>query len=135
MNKGFRIEIERGLSAEEKALAREYADNWAMKVIENNCSWRAQTKGGWLSYLRRGTFGHWVNGIQTSKSPEELVFRRISKSKRIFGIMRASHLRHLDGSEINTKQCMCPRHLGGTRVTVPNPPEMKQFIEYGEIKG
>ncbi len=135
MNKGFRIKIERGLSAEDKKKAQDFATKWALEVIENDCSWVERwSRGGWSSYLQRGTFGYSLNG-RGAKNEDDLVFRRISKRRRIFAVMRAKHLRNLDGSEIDFKGCMCPDHLGGTRVIMPQRPALKTFMEYGEIKG
>ena len=134
MNKGFRIEIEKGLTSEQKCKAEAFATKWAADTLQNDGSWVERwSRGGWRSYLRRGTFGHRLSGREVTE--DALVFRRISKRRRIFAVMRAAHLRNLDGSPVNTQQCMCPEHLGGTRVTVPAMPETKKFVEYGEIKG
>jgi hypothetical protein len=134
MNKGFRIEIEKGLTSKQKQEAEAFATKWAADTLKNDGSWVERwSRGGWRSYLRRGTFGHRLSGRETT--PDTLVFRRVSKKRRIFAVMRATHLRNLDGSEVNTEQCMCPEHLGGTRVMVPVMPDMKTLVEYGEIKG
>jgi hypothetical protein len=134
MKNGFRIMIECGLSAEEEQVARDFADKWAVEVMGAGGSWVARwSRGGWHSYLRRGTFGYAMKGTPTSQ--EALVFRRISRNRRIFAVMKAKHLRNPDGTEVEIHQYMCPKHLGGTKVIVPEMPEMKQFIEYGVIKG
>lgn len=135
MNRGFRIQIEEGLPAEQENKACDFAHHWMGEIMSAQCSWVAKwSRGGWRSYLRRGTFGYSLNG-RGAKTSEDLVFRRISKRQRIFGIMRAKHMRNLDGTEVNYNQCMCPMHLGGTRVTIPEMPEMRTYAEIGEIKG
>ena len=135
MNKGFRIEIEKGLTSKQKQEAEAFVTKWTTETLGNDGSWVERwSRGGWKSYLRRGTFGYRLSGMKTTLE-DGLVFRRISKRRRIFAVMRAGHLRNLDGTPVNTQQCMCPEHLGGTRVTVPVMPETKKFIEHGEIKG
>lgn len=133
MNKGFQILIEDELSSDLDNEAIDFANKWVTRVINNDCSWRDQTWGGWKSYLRRGIFGFFISSKKNTF--EDLVFRRISKHKRIFGILRAKHLRLLNGNMPNLNQCICYYHMGGQRVFIPNMPKMKIHITYGKING
>lgn len=84
------------------------------------------------SYFRRGVFG------MMSKS-KKLTLRRLSKNRRIFGAVPIDMVVNKDGSPVNLDLCMCPSHLGGTKVKMSDGPfkEENYDIVYatGEIKG
>jgi hypothetical protein len=123
MKRGYQIQIEAGLDPALDLQAREMADNFI-----NGCKgqWGLGGRGSHAFY-RRGIFG-------LHNKNKTLVFRRISKHRRVFGVLQPKHLRNLDGSEINMNICMCASHLGGTRVKMD---DFNRYIYYstGEIKG
>lgn len=131
MKVGFRVEIDKGLSAEEYLIAKSTADDFI--VLANRS--KGYRTGGWgsASFYRRGIYGRpiWHNGKQT-----HLTIRRACKNKRIFIITKGTNLVQLDGSEINHSQCMCAEHLGGTRVKWrTTKPEVIIYYEIGDIQG
>jgi len=126
MNRGFQIEIQKGLTLKERRIAIEYA-NWFIKeALEHGMSWKHLTDGGWNpneyqgGRLRRGGLG-WSVWSKIEKYDDiNLVFRRASKNRRIFQIIR----RNLLGHELITK----------TKVQYGEIPT-EFYCRYGEIKG
>jgi len=105
----FSIEIQKDLTEEEHELADDYAYRFVNYMAEHDNHYPLKGSGGRRSYLRRNRLGYRIE-------KSDLVFRRISKRLRKFGIFRIDTMIERGGGEINTNQCMCPIHLGGTRV-------------------
>ena len=136
MGRGFQIEIAKNLDLDQLNVATTFAKKWITEVIANDLSWKQETSGGWKSFYQRG-----VAGLKIS---DGLYFRRASKSRRIFQIVRGDDLiikpqimKH--GSEhdgrLGTK-CMCPGHEGG--LVVENKYgdiDTFVFARIGDIKG
>jgi hypothetical protein len=84
------------------------------------------------SYYRRGVFGLRVD------NKSKYTFKRLVRGSRIFGVVPTDLLVDKQGNPIDTNQCMCAIHLGGTRVDIKggyNPADYVVVYEVGEIKG
>lgn len=143
---GFQIQIQSDLSEYEKVKAEAYADAFVKNTHKNNGFFDGRSKGGWTGYLRRGCFGYLFD------RDANLVFRRISKKRRIIGIMKTTTLEvfgdryengtskddkdlQKDGEDVNLKQCECSKHLGSVRVRFKDKPSMRIYYTEGDIKG
>lgn len=137
MNKGYRIVIEEGLSQEQQEIAEKVANTFIEYANEHDGYWKGQTGGGWSSALRRGIYGQsWGPGIDLRKVG--LVFRRVSRGRRVFGVIKVDHLIDREGNvglEIGKNMCMCPLHRGGIKVSLMTQPEVSTYYETGNIKG
>ncbi len=136
MKSGFQSEIATNLDLDQMKIATEFANKWISDVVKNNLSWKDSTQGGWKSFYKRGIAG--------LKLENGLYFRRASKSRRIFHIVKGEDLvikpqvmKH--GSEHDGKlgtKCMCPGHEGG--LVVENKYgdiETTLYARIGSIKG
>lgn len=132
MKKGFQIEIQKDLSEKEYKDAIEFANDWISQTCDNDMVFRLGGKtGGWHSYIKRGVFGF------MPYRDNNLVFRRISTSRRVFGIVKADTMTKPDGLEVNLNRCACSNCRGGERVIWRDNKKPKTFIyaTVGEIKG
>jgi len=132
MLKGFQLEIQKDLSDNEQAEAIRFANEWISKTCGNNLIFNLGGRtGGWCSFLKRNRFG-----FMNSKT-NDLVFRRISTDRRVFGIVKSDTMIKPDGSEINLNQCMCPIHRGAERVIWRGGKKPSTFIYavVGDLKG
>ena len=137
MDRGFQIEIQRDLTKEETEIAINFANRWIVKTCDNALIYYLGGRsGGYSSFIRRNRFGFMLKdsqGLCISKDID-LVFRRISTNKRIFGIVKASAVVKQDRSEVNLKQCMCPIHRAGERVVWRDiKPKTFVYATIGEI--
>lgn len=135
MKTGYRILIQSDLDENSKKIAIEYCNDFFNKVGSQcsfkNAGYRRKTGGGHCSWFKRNTLGH---VFDKNKS---LVFRRISKNKRIFGVVKLQELVLKENKqEIDiTKSCNCP-YCTDFRVEFKNNiPEMDFYFEFGEISG
>ena len=150
MNKGYRIEIEKGLSFEQQKYALRYADKFIKETSEDGGYWNKRGGGGRTHCYKRGTLG-WHIGYFTSPSDKEkdlnLVFRRKLRNKRVFVVMQKKHLRARN-TEYNTgqgvtsdtdltglKMCPCPKCYGSIHVELRYPVETYIYHEEGVING
>jgi hypothetical protein len=136
MKKGFQLEIQKDLTEEEYKSAVEWANDWISTTCKNDLVFhRGGRTGGWKSssYLRRGIFGF----MPFNNNDNDLVFRRISASSRIFGLIKASTMTKPDGTEINLERCKCAKHRGGEKVIWRNnkKPETFIYVMVGDVKG
>jgi len=130
MTKGFQIEIQKELTEEESRAAIDFANEWISKTCSKDMQFLLKGKGGHRSYIRRNRFGYMLND-----KVNDLVFRRISTHKRIFGIIKADTMVKPDGSEVNLNQCMCSIHRGGERVVWRDgKPEVFVYAVVGSVK-
>jgi len=137
MKKGFQIEIQKDLSEEEKVVAIKFANEWTKDIIDNDLSWKDRTRGGWRSLYKRGVVGFRL------RDNSELYFRRASRSRRIFQIVRGKDLK-IEPQEMKyggtfdggLDGCMCPGHLGGLKVSTKyGDIETEVYCTVGNIKG
>jgi len=126
--KGFSIEIQEGLGEEEQELAENQAVKFTEYTITHDMNFPLKGSAGRRSYIRRNRFGYHIN-------KSGLVFRRISKRRRKFAVVRANELvLRASLSEVNLKQCMCPIHLGAERVVWRSgKPKTYEYIRIGKI--
>ena len=130
MKKGFQIEIQKDLTPKEYKLAVKEANEFIYGACKNGLMYSKYTSGGYRSYLRRRRFGRRFD------KENNLVFRRISVHKRIFGVVKVDTMVDSLGNDVNLKQCMCPIHLGGVKVKWRHgKPEMGIYATIGDIKG
>lgn len=120
MKQGFQIEIQKDLSSELKAIAEKYADKFIQHTKENNGSWKDWSRGGWDRRLTRGVVGITIHD-SNHRPDNALVFRRASKTRRIFQIVK----RDLVIQPEHRSRCVCGKygHSGGT----------KAIVKYGDI--
>jgi hypothetical protein len=123
--KGFRLEIQKGLTPEERKLAEEECEDFATSKWSD--SWAT---GEYPNPMRRNVVGSPIKNSQ-------LLFRRISKNRRVFGVVRANTVITDDGRLADNlgSGCHCGKCLGGIRARFVNRPEMEFFYERGDIKG
>lgn len=128
MKWGFQLEIQNNLSNEEHKKALEYANKFIINTLNDSKKRFGghNTKGGYESYWKRGTFG-----FQFDRG--SLVCRRISNNRRVFAIVRTEELELVEGSGCD---CICPHHRGGAKAKWKNgKPKTFIYIKMGEIKG
>jgi len=128
MKKGLQIEIQLGLTGDEWAMAAEYVRKFLDK-IGPEYDYSAWSRGGWKSMIRRNCYGYQIP--KTS-----LVFRRISKARRVFGVVRHNTL-EAAGAELTTDACPCPNCQAMQRVVWKSgkKPEMVVVESLGDVKG
>lgn len=106
--------------------------------VEHFCSedsYKERTKSA--AFCRRGILGMCLDeNFKTSSKPNVIyTFKRLSRNRRIFGVVPLSKI-DFDHSVLN--QCMCAEHRGGERVNLIKPYDEEDYITYfetGEIKG
>jgi len=135
MNKGFRIEIQKGLTDDEYKSAIKFVDHWVADVMAHGCSWKHKTRAGYSSYYRRGRYGQGVWDPDTGEESNTLVFRRHTLHKRIFAVVRIDTLESRTDTPLKLDQCVCPIHRGGQKVKYKTRPETDIYLEVGDIKG
>lgn len=153
MNNGIQIEIQKDLNAAESKEAKDFANKFLETYLKDGMKFK--TNGGWYSYYRRGTLG------QRLSRESGLYFRRASKNRRIYQIVRSSELKLCQGQtdsdtmtntivtkdgkykrryNTNTKEaeigkgCACPKCSAQLKVTNTYKP-MPVYAIIGDIKG
>lgn len=91
MKRGFQIEIQKDLTTEIDAIARQQADKWIAFMKDG---YNKSSGGGRTSCFRRGALG-------TIIPKSGLVFRRISKNRRVFAFVHYTTLQLLSGAKID----------------------------------
>lgn len=89
------------------------------------------------AFYRRGLLGYGLNEKFTSNGDIVFTFKRLSKGRRIFGIVPIQELVPKN-PPLKLNQCMCGIHRGGQRVNLATPYKDEDYIvffETGEIKG
>lgn len=109
------FKIQADITGDELKVCIDHIDEFvkSLRVDENGrFSWSHLTHGGHRGIpLKRNVLGYPVS------KKYDLVFRRISKNKKIFGIVRIGELASLiDGSPLKLDGCLCVNCNGGTRV-------------------
>jgi hypothetical protein len=151
VKKGFAIEIQEGLTDVENKQAIEAANKFIKDWIEHYGKWGKATRGGWMSYQRRGKLGEKIKTHDGKNWIDHgLYLRRASRGRRIYQIVRGSDLtvppqivdrRGLRG---NPEQhpgglsggCDCPYHNGSLKVSTKyGDIKTKPYCIIGEIKG
>ena len=132
MKEGFQIEIQKDITDDELSAAKQFANEFISRTCRNYMVFHLGGRtGGFRSYLRRGRFGYLIS------KETGLVFRRITRNKRIFGIVKYTELSDKETNRLpKMNMCMCPKHRGGLKVRWANKkPETFVYARVGEIKG
>lgn len=128
--KSTEIKIQRDLSQDQIRRAITHINRFIVETIKDDGRYCGASGGGRRSYLRRGRFGYLLDTKQN-----DLTFRRISRNKRIFAVVHVSTLLDKEtGKPVNLDRCMCPHHLGGTKVKWKNEPEFFTHFKTDGIK-
>jgi hypothetical protein len=134
MKNGIQIEIQKDLNEVEKNSAIEFAKKFVGDYLKDGMKFKG-TQGGWHSFYRRGTIGLKFD------DENKLYFRRASKHRRIYQIIRECELKMVPvGDEFVTKysvmktrwdkntqaksKCICPKCSA----------QIKSVNKYGDIK-
>jgi hypothetical protein len=151
MKKGFQIEIQSSLTEEEKYLAVKFSDKFLASWLQNGKTW--YSKAGYKPMYRRRVRGldlapHNVfagesqdkkyNHLMNEAHTYGLVFRRASKGRRIFQIVKDDMIvpRDKDKSGYCKHGCIC-RHHGGKDKMATKYGDIKTnvYLTIGDIKG
>lgn len=134
MQYGFRIVFHKSIPFNEEL--KKFLD----KEKEYFCSENSyKCRRDSAAFFRRGLFGYGLTEKFTSNSKDgEIIytFKRLSKSRRIFGVIPVRELVHKN-PPLELNQCMCAIHRGGQRVNLKTPYKEEDYITYfevGEIK-
>jgi len=145
MANGFSIEIDSSLTEEEDTIARSLADHF-IEVAGPDFSWAHhggrlfRTGGGYASVTKRGILGLVFGKKEDHQvwifSGKDLVFRRSSRSRRIFTISRPDILERIDGEPLSLELCHCGRCLTSQqRVRYTKRPDTYTYFSEGSLKG
>ena len=132
MEEGFQIEIQKNITDDELSIAKKFANEFISKTCRDHMIFYLGGRtGGYISYIRRGKFGYVIN------KETGLVFRRISRNKRIFGIVKYTELLDKDTNKLpRADMCVCPKHRGCLKVKWKTKrPETFVYARGGQIKG
>lgn len=138
MKNGIQIEIQKDLNEVEKFSATEFAKKFVIDYLKDGMKFKG-TKGGWHSFYRRGTIGLRFD------DDNRLYFRRASKHRRIYQIIKESDLKMNkaltdDGDEYETKHNVTMRryHKNTQHKSACKCPncsaQIKATNKYGDIK-
>lgn len=136
MKQGFEVQVQSDLPSALKIEAVKWATAWGETHKETGYGLGKVAGSDRKTYFNRGSFGMWLDDIPNFPFKDsQLVFRRISRNRRIFGVVRVDTLERVDGEPIKIDQCMCPQHRGGQRVRFRERPQMETVFTWGDIKG
>lgn len=132
MKTGFRLVIHRAIPAGDREDCLRFIEGEKKRFLSEN----SYKTGGWCSgsFFRRGIFGI---GLSGSAVPT-YTFKRLSKHRRVFGVVPVSELERTDGRPLELNQCMCAAHRGGQRVRLRTgfrDEDFEVLFEHGDIKG
>ena len=140
--RNFEVWIEKGLSESEKAAAIKHCDWFIGEAFSGKShynheknewlhgakipSWKHLTRGGWVDSESNGKIYPIQRGRKGRRIENtDLFFRRISQSKRVFGVVREVHLKPkpcCGNKERFCKKCICSMCEGGSKVTMEAVP-------------
>jgi len=137
--------IQSGLSEEQFEAAMKFASNWRDDMEKTNFSWKNRTRGGWASELRRHAYGYVIKvdghghhrHVSSQSESANLLFRRVSVRRRIFGIVKEDEVIKVKSDPENDPGCPCLRCTRLEKFGWKNgtAPEMYTLFEFGEIEG
>lgn len=135
MNYGFRIVYHKDIKWCKKL------ESFMLNRINHFCSkesYKCRTDS--KAFYRRNLFGIGLNeDFETSSSkPIIYTFKRLTRSKRIFGIIPISKVERKDGKPLELNICMCAVHRGGQKVKLKKKYTNQDFniiFETGKISG
>ena len=135
MKEGYEIQVQADLSTTLKVEATRWAREWG-EVHKTGYGAGKTATSDRRTYFNRGILGVTLDDMPSfAFNDSSLVFRRISRNRRIFGVVHVDTLERTDGEPILIAQCRCPQHRGGQKVRFNTRPEMESVFTWGEIKG
>lgn len=143
MKNGFRLVYHKSLKGEDRADAEDELNDFVLALNgSHKYAERFNCKGGHASALRWKALGYPVNWCRGAH--DKMVLRRLSKNRRIFGVVPRSLVFSLNDNTCSTRYtgCVCPKcpwHWTGYKgFTMAEPYKDSDYIifyESGEIKG
>jgi len=134
MKYGFRICFHKSISYNEDL--KGFLDH-QVEYFTSPDSYKCRKKSS--AFYRRGVFGRALTGeFKMGYRSKEIqyTFKRLSRNRRVFGVVPLGELDSLDTLDLN--QCICGEHMGGQRVNLKTPYNSDNYINYfetGIIKG
>lgn len=131
MKRGFQILLHKDIPAKYIDAAKAECDRFIV-IASSEKGYRTGGQNS-SSFYQRGILGREVSNTERS-----IVFRRLVKNRRVFGIVPVSSLVNQDGSDVKLEHCMCSYHDGGKRVRFKDGFKQQDFVQYyetGDIKG
>jgi hypothetical protein len=135
MKQGYEVQVQANLPTPLKEEAKRWATEWAFNHKDGYGLGKVAGSNR-KTYYNRGSFGIWLDERKDFAATDSgLVFKRISRNRRVFGVVHVDTLERTDGQEIVISQCMCPQHRGGQKVKFKERPQMETVFTWGDIKG
>lgn len=132
MKRGLQIEIQLLLTSGEWSIASDFVREF-IDGLGDDYDYKKWSCGGWKSSIGRNKLGHQI--LDSNRKPTRLFFRRLSKRRRIFGVVRLDELVG-NGCILTTGGCTCPQCQGHQRVKwKTEKPETVVVYKAGDIKG
>lgn len=145
MKKGLEIRIQKDISKEDKVKIKKWLNiHFLSNVLSNDCQWNHLTRGGHGGWgLKRGTLGYMFDKMYREEFPGgyedgKYTFRRISRNKRIFGVVKLEDLEFIDEPYDQKKNaCICSQCNGDKRVkmNLDNNEDFETYCTIGETEG
>ena len=130
MNRGYRVVYHKTIPETDIHTVVEYINTKIIPWFSSENSYKSRRDSG--AYFRRGNFG-----LILDEKDNKYVFRRLSKNRRIFGVLPITLLEGKH-SKIEIKQCMCGLHRAGQKVRIVGGFRESDWIkiyEEGSITG
>jgi hypothetical protein len=141
MKNGYRLVYHKSLKGSEKQKAETTLGEFVLGLAgSHNYAKQFNTKGGYASSLRWKALG---KSLGSCCSGDNLVLRRLSKNRRIFGVVPRDLVFSIPGAcSTQYEGCMCPKctweWTGGKGFKMDGPYKDEDYIlfyESGKIKG
>lgn len=145
---GFRLVYHKSISDKDKPIVEDFLLDFIEKTAKCNGSYAKafRTNGGWVSHLRWKALGLPVNQSRGDNYcvNDKLILRRLSKNRRIFGVVPRDLVFSLNGFACSTqyKNCICLKctmawtsNKGFTMNEPFKDDNYVVFYDSGDIKG
>ena len=140
MKNGIKIVIHNSIKDNVKKEVEKWLIHWLIPKL-NATTGTIDYKIGYSksrSFYRRGILGKSLFFTEHHPLKNKYFFRRLSNTKRIFGVIPIDEVISNNGDKIDTNQCMCAIHMGGTKVKLKktyDDNDYSIFFQIGDIKG
>lgn len=132
MKHGFRIVYHNSITPDAELIS--FLEKQKAQFCSDD-SYKCRQDSG--AFYRRGLFGLGLNANFKWNGDIVYTFKRLSKNRRIFGLVPISEL-IAKSPPLKLDQCMCAVHRGGQRVILRTPYDEQNYVtfyETGDIKG
>lgn len=138
---GFRLSIHKDVPQDLVTACEKFLHQIISHPLEERYFCRRHSS---RAFYRRGflgmTIGLGEDGVMRMdyRKDAKLVFRRISRGRRIYAIMPIDQLERIDGQPIDLDNCVCADHRGGQRVRIKGgfqEDDFRTYYEIGQIRG